>query len=193
MDIVARAKALIVSPKTEWPRIAAEPATTGGLFTGYAMILAAIPAIAGFIGISVIGFSVRGQTFHLPASTALFQAIVQYVLGLVGLWLFGKIIEILAPTFGGARDEVAAMKVAVYGATAVWLAGIFSLIPMIAVLGILGLYSLYLIYTGLPVLMRCPPEKALVYTAAVVVCGIVITLLISGVSSWVLFRQHNID
>lgn len=188
MDIVGRVKALLLSPKTEWPRIAAEPATIGGLFTGYAMILAAIPAIAGFIGITMVGVKIGTDTFRLPMGTALMQAVVQYALGLLGVFVYGKIIEMLAPTFGGVKDPLAAMKVAVYGATAFWLAGIFAVIPMLGVLGILGLYSLYLIYTGLPVLMRCPPEKALVYTAAIVVCGFVIGMLIGLLTTAIVFR-----
>jgi hypothetical protein len=182
MDLVNRAKALLVSPKTEWPRIAAEPATIGGLFTGYAMILAAIPAIAGFIGVAFVGIRIGTDTYKLPMNTALTQAVVQYVLSLVGVFVYGKIIEALAPTFGGVKDPLAAMKVAV------WLAGIFGAIPMLAVLGILGLYSLYLIYTGLPVLMRCPPDKALVYTAAIVVCGFVIGMLIGLLTTAIVFR-----
>ena len=188
MDIVGRVKALLASPRTEWPRIAAEPATIGGLFTGYAMILAAIPAIAGFIGITMVGVKIGADTYRLPMGTALMQAVVQYGLGLLGVFVYGKIIEMLAPTFGGVKDPLAAMKVAVYGATAFWLAGIFGVIPMLGVLGILGLYSLYLIYTGLPVLMRCPPDKALVYTAAIVVCGFVIGLLIGLLTTAIVFR-----
>lgn len=171
MSIVARAYALIVSPRAEWPRIAGEPATIGGLFTGYAMILAAIPAVAGFIGTVLVGFDVHGETVLTPARTGLARAIAQYVSGLVGLWLLGWIIARLAPAFGGARDGVAAVKVAVYSATPYWLAGIFGAVPALGLLGLLGFYSLYLVHTGLPALMRCPPEKALPCTVAVILCG----------------------
>lgn len=192
MNIVARARALIVSPKAEWPRIAAEPATVGGLFTGYAMILAVIPAIAGFIGTVVVGFDVNGETVHMPVRTALLQTVVQYVAGLIGLWILGKIIALLAPSFRGERDEVAAMKVAVYSATPFWLAGIFGVIPALGLLGLLGLYSLYLVRTGLPVLMRCPPEKELPYTITVVLCGLAVGMAIGVLSTLILFRFYNI-
>lgn len=193
MDIVTRVKGILISPRTEWPVIAAEPATVGSLFTGYAMILAAIPAIAGLIGATVVGFEVDGRTFTLPFGTTLFQAVVQYVLSLVGVWLLGMVIDLLAPSFGGTRDAVAAMKVAIYGATAFWLAGIFGIIPALAVLAILGLYSFYLFYTGLPVLMRCPPDRALVYTAAVAVCGLVIGMVIGGISTFIMVRQYDLQ
>ena len=55
MSIVARAKNIILNPTDEWNVIAGEPATVGGLFTGYAMILAAIPLAAGIIFTGALG------------------------------------------------------------------------------------------------------------------------------------------
>ncbi len=71
--------------------------------------------------------------------------------------------------------------------TAAWVVGIFSLIPMLGILGLLGgLYSLYLLYLGLPVLMKAPPEKALAYTAVVILCGIVLSVIVSWASGMML-------
>src|SRR5664280_597388 len=44
-----------------------------------------------------------------------------------------------------------------------------------------AIYGLYLLYLGLPRLMKCPPDKAAGYTAVVVVCAIVMTLVIGAV------------
>lgn len=71
-----------------------------------------------------------------------------------------------------------ALKVAAYSSTAAWLAGIFILIPALGFLQILGLYSLYLLYLGLPRLMKTPEDKALVYTAIVIVAAFVIIAII---------------
>ena len=76
-----------------------------------------------------------------------------------------------------------ALKLAIYSATASWLAGIFSLIPGLSILGLLGLYSLYLLYTGLPLLMKSPEDKAMTYTIVIVVCAIVIALVIGAISA----------
>jgi len=84
---------------------------------------------------------------------------------------------------------VAALKVVAYGSTAGFLGGVFSLLPALALLGLLAsFYSIYLIYTGLPVLMRCPPDKAGAYTAVVVVCAILAMIVLGAVSS--LFVSH---
>ena len=47
--LIERAKAILLSPKTEWDVIANEPASVTTLYRKYAMILAAIPAVAQFL------------------------------------------------------------------------------------------------------------------------------------------------
>jgi len=179
MDIVARAKGLIVKPEEEWGRIAAEPADTRSLFTGYAVPLAAIPAVAGFIGSALFAGFLGGMTgMHLGTFSLLLNAIASYVLGLVGVWVWGKLIQALAPHFGGVGDETAAMKLAVYSPTAAWLAGIFALLPPLAILAILGLYSLYIFWKGAPIIVRVPQDRLLAFTAALIVIGFVVNLVV---------------
>jgi hypothetical protein len=56
------------------------------------------------------------------------------------------------------------------------------LVPVLSWLGIVGLYSLYLLYLGLPVLMKVPEEKALGYTAVVIIAAIVLFLVVGLVA-----------
>jgi Yip1 domain len=176
MNLVERVKAILLTPKTEWPVIDQEPGDTGYLFTNYVAILAAIPAVAGFIGGSIVG--VMG--YRTGFFSGLMLAIVSYILAFVGTFVLAFIIDLLAPNFSSQKSFPSAMKLAVYSSTAAWLAGIFSIIPVLAFLNILGLYSLYLLYTGLPVLMRTPAEKQMTYTIAVVVCAIIVWLVIGA-------------
>jgi hypothetical protein len=89
-----------------------------------------------------------------------------------------------ARAFGGQKNRIAALKLVAYGATAGFLGGIFNALPSLAVLGMVAaLYSIYLFYTGLPVLMRCTADKALAYTAVVVVCAIVAGLVVGLLSA----------
>jgi hypothetical protein len=186
--LIERAKNICLSPKAEWQKIAAESATTGSLFTGYAMILAAIPAICGFIGMTMIGMSMPFVgTIRTGVGPALVQLIVGYVLGLLGVFILSLIINALAPTFDGQKDPVAALKVAVYSYTPSWLAGILMIVPLLGILVfIAAIYGIYLLYLGLPVLMKSPAEKSVGYTALIVVCaivlGIVMGLIITAVA-----------
>ncbi len=52
--LIERARKVLLSPKNEWPVIAAEPATIKGLYTRYILVLAALPAVFGFIKGSLI-------------------------------------------------------------------------------------------------------------------------------------------
>jgi hypothetical protein len=179
MALVDRVKNILLTPKTEWEVIDAEPTTVADLYKGYIMPLAAIGPVAQAIGFSVFGMPVPFLgTYRTPVGTAITQAIVTYILTLVAVFVLALIIDALAPTFNGIPNRIQALKVAAYSYTASWVAGIFMLIPALSFLAILGVYSLYLLYLGLPILMKAPKEKALAYTAVVILCGIVLFMLI---------------
>jgi hypothetical protein len=114
------------------------------------------------------------------------------VLALVSVYVLALIVNALAPAFSGQKSTAQSLKVTAYSATAAWLAGIFSLIPMLAILSILGLYSLYLLYVGLPVLMKSPPDKALGYTAVVIVCALVLFFIFGYLSSALIMPQMDV-
>ena len=179
MDIVARVKAILMTPQTEWPVIAAEPSSVESIYREYVIYLAAIPVIAGFIGTSLIGISIPIiGTVRVGLFSGLIGGVVTYALQLAAVYVMALIIDYLAPQFGGQKNPLNAFKLAAFSMTALWLAGIFAIIPMLVVLGIVGLYSLYLFYVGLPVLMKSPQDKSLMYTGAVLVAGIVIGLVV---------------
>jgi hypothetical protein len=92
------------------------------------------------------------------------------------------IIDALAPSFGGTKNQTRAFKVAIYSATASWVAGVFMLIPALAPLGIIGLYSLYLLYVGLPILMKAPEDRALGYTVVTIICAIILFIIIGAIT-----------
>jgi hypothetical protein len=55
-------------------------------------------------------------------------------------------------------------------------------VPALSMLSVLAnLYCIYLIYTGVPVLMKCPDEKAVPYTATLFACAFVAGLVVSMV------------
>jgi hypothetical protein len=178
--LIARVRDLLLQPKEEWPKIAAEPATVGSLYANYVIYLAAVPVLCTLIGSLIFGYGVGGFTYRPSFFGAVATAILQYAMQLGGVYVFALIIEWLAPRFGGQPDRVSAFKLVAYGATASWLAGIFYLLPVLHVLALLGLYSLYLIYTGVPVLMRVPAERALAFTGALIAIGLVIGLVIAA-------------
>jgi Yip1-like protein len=179
MNLLERAKRILLSPRTEWQVIDAEPTSAAQLYTSYILPLAAIGPVAQIIGYSVFGVPVPFMgTYRVPIGSAVMSALVSYILVLAATYALALVIDGLAPTFNGQRSQIQALKVAAYSSTASWVAGIFLLVPQLRVLTILGLYSLYLLYLGLPVLMKSPREKSAAYTGVVVVAAIVLFLLV---------------
>lgn len=183
MNLVERVKRILLSPKAEWEVIDAEPTTPAELYTRYIVPLAAIGPIAQLIGYSVFGVTVPFVgTYRVPVGSAITQALATYILTLAGTYVLALIIDALAPTFNGQKSQIQALKLTAYSLTASWVAGIFALIPGLRILTLLGLYSLYLLYLGLPVLMKTPREKALAYTAVVIIAAIVLSLVIGVIA-----------
>jgi hypothetical protein len=186
--LVARVKAILMSPRTEWPLIAAEPTTVADLYKNYIAILAAIPVIAGFIKGSLIGYGAFGIHYRTPIGAGIASAIISYVLGLVLVYVVALIVEALAPTFGAQKDRLQALKTVAYAYTASWVAGIALIIPgigwLVAIAG--AIYGIYLLYLGLPFTMKAPQEKAGGYTAVTViitiVLGWIVGLIVAGVA-----------
>ena len=158
MNIVERVKKLLLSPTAEWGVIKAETHTVVDLYTHYVMILAAIPAVANFIGWSIVGYSGFGtMTYRIPLAAGVATMVLNYLLTLGSVYLLALIIDMQAPNFGGERDFIQALKVAAFFPTAAWLAGIFFILPALTILALVGaLYSLWLLYTGLGPLMEIP-------------------------------------
>jgi len=180
MNLVARVQAILLKPKEEWVKIKDEPTTIQQLFVPYAVILAAIPAVAQFLGWAVIG------GFRIPYAggswmmRALLYAIFSYILSLVVVYALGFIINALAPNFGSTQSLPLAMKLAVYSMTPAWIMGIFNLIPALGALSVLGsLYGLYILYLGFATpLMGTPKEKITGYFVVSLVVAIVLMFVI---------------
>jgi len=190
--LIERAKRILMSPKTEWPVIAAEPDTTAGLYKNYIAILAAIGPIALFIKMTLIGTQVPFLgTFRLDMGTGLIQLVLGYVLSLAAVYVFALIVNALAPTFGGQKDSIQALKAAAYAMTASWVAGIGQVLPWLGVLiGLAGgIYSIYLLYLGLPVTMKSPPDKAAGYTAVSVIAAVILFWVCAAIVSGIIGRS----
>jgi hypothetical protein len=165
VNLIERVKSILLSPREEWPKIAAETASVQSLYVGYIVILAAIGPIAMVVRSLVSGFGI-----------ALPLAIGMYLLTLVAVSIVALIVDTLAPTFGGERNFVGSLKLVAYAYTAAWVAGIFRLIPVVG--GIIGLlaaiYSIYTFYLGVPPVKKAPADKAVGYTIVVLICNILL-------------------
>lgn len=176
----SRVTKILKDPKNEWPVIEAEATTTEKLYRSYIAPLAAIPAIAAFIGSSIIGYSIPfiGH-YRQGIVSGIVGMVLSWVMAMVGVYVAALIINKLAPTFESTPNELQALKLVAYAQTAAWVAGIFYVIPALSLLALLGaLYSIYLFYVGLPVMMKTPAAKVVPYMVVSAVVVIVVSILI---------------
>jgi hypothetical protein len=185
MNLVDRAKNIILKPKDEWTVIDQEDTSVASLITTYLFPLALIPAIAAFIGYGVIGVAFFGPILNWGIK----MAIISFISTMVGVYISAMIIDILAPNFGSTKDFRKSMQLVVYAYTPVMLAGVFQAIPVLGVLAIVGLYGLYLLYIGIKPMMKTPEDKVTVYFVISLVVIIAVTFIISTIMTIILIGK----
>lgn len=183
--LIDRVKNIIMKPAAEWPVIDSEQTTAQAIYLQYVAPLAAIGAIAGFIGRSLIGISIPFVgTYRVPFVTGLISAIVMYALTFVSVFVVALITDALAPTFGGTKDSLKSLKVTAYSYTPAWIAAIVTIIPSLGFIAALAaLYGIYLLYLGLPVLMKNAKDKTIGYMIVMFLCAIVVWFIIGAISA----------
>ena len=182
-DIVDRAKKMILEPRLAWEVIDEEEHTVKDLFTGYVMILAAIPAVAGFLGFSIVGLGGYLSTYRIPIASGIAHMVIEYLFSLGSVYIVALVVDGFAPTFEAKKNFVQALKLVVFSSTAMWLAGIFSILPALMILSLLGLYSLYVLYLGLPLLMNVHEDRVIPYFMVIVVVSIAVNVVFRAITA----------
>jgi len=185
MTLIQRATDITLKPATEWDVIAPEATTTADLYKTYIIPLAAIPLVASFLGMTLLGINVPfAGHIRTPLVAGLTTLVLGLLMSVLSTFLVAQIINALAPSFGGEKNATQALKVTAYSFTPIWLAGVLNIVPMLGMLGIFAsFYAVYVLYLGLPVLMKAPKDKALAYTIVSVVCAIVVSFILAAVVS----------
>lgn len=194
-SLINRAMGLITKPKDEWAVIDGEAATTQGLYTGYVIPLALIPAVMGLLSSLVIASvmapmlgslgSMAGLKLGLSPIIYVLTAIVSFVVGLVMVFVLAQIINALAPSFGAEKNPGQAIKVAAYAPTAIWVASLATIVPLLGGLVVLAaaIYTIFVFHWGLKALMKPPEDKAVGYTAVVIIVGCVVAFIVNLILS----------
>jgi len=189
MDILQRARNIIMTPKTEWLVIVAEEPNTAEILKGYVLPLALIPAIA-----YVIGFGVIGRGMMSSFSWGIAMGLIQFILAFVGVYLSAYVIAYMAPRFGSQQDMGRAVQLVAYSYTPAWVAGILSLVPALGVLVfVAGLYGLYLMYLGLPQMMKTPRDKVVGYLVVSIIVLIVTYWITSLILTSIVFSLFGLS
>lgn len=184
-SFLTRVKGILLSPSSEWSVIASENTSPVPLVTTYVMPLAILAALVNFIRMSVVGVSLPfGGTIRTPMLAGITNAVLTCVMAAVGVGIVALIINLLARTFGGTSDGRRALQTSAYSLTAAYVGSVLGLLPLGTLLSLFaGLYGIYTLYLGLPLMMHSRPDKAVGYTASVVICTIVLGLILGALSA----------
>jgi Yip1 domain. len=178
----------IKDPKKMFDSIKAESQTMQDLVI-YLAIIGVPMLICIIIGYGVVGIGGWGYHFRISFGWAFAWGISQYVFSIVGIVIFGYILNALAPSFSSKQNRIQAMKLVACTATPWFIAGILYIFPPLSILVFLaGLYGLYILYLGLPVLMETPEDKRIIYLIVSIVVYIIIMVVVSQVTGAIMGR-----
>lgn len=177
MNLIERAKNILLSPKTEWNVIAGETATLSSLLTSYVIPLALIPTAAAFLSglfwtSKLLGFGMRYTI--IAACGAFVSAIISYV-------VTTYVVDMLATNFQSKKDLGSSAQLVAYSATASWVASILGIVPFVGWLAAVagGIYAIYLMYLGLGPVKKTPEDQRVIYLIIIIVVFIVISMVIN--------------
>lgn len=180
MNIYQRAKNLLLAPAKEWQSIDEEDVNSSHVLT-YLLVLALIPAVAGFIGMGFIGLNVFG--IHSGSIGWGFRHAISTYLGIVGgAYISAFVIDFLADKFQATSSFNVAFKVVAYSYTPMCVAGVFYLIPSLSFLvPLAGLYGLYILYTGMKPMLKVPEDKMMGYFIVCLLSIIVVSMVVGAI------------
>lgn len=188
MALVERVKGILLKPQEEWQTIVPETTDVKTLYTTYIIILAAIPAVAGFLSIAAFSSILGRFGGGFGIGFGLVSSIIGYLIGLAMVYVIALIADVLAPSFDGEKNFAQSFKLVTYSMTASWVGGIFSIIPLLG--GLISLlcsaYGIYILYLGVVPMKKVPEAKAVGYTVVVIISAIVLMFMISFITGAVM-------
>src|SRR5882724_902287 len=169
MSLTTRAKNILLSPKSEWAAISGETDTPQSLLGKYVIPMALIPAIALFIGYGLIGYNVLGIRIGGGIRWGVIMGLNNFIGSIIAYFLCTYVVDALAPSFSSAKNIGRSAQLVAYSYTAVWVAGIFYIIP----------------YLGIPAMKGTPEDKQVTYmivsAIVIIVIGFVVNMIITRI------------
>jgi len=178
--LLRHAIGMFTNPDAEWDNIRDKKYSPAQVYITYVGLLALITPICAFISTTMYGWEVtEGRVIKLTVSSSLQLNILTYGAMLFGVFALGWMIDWMAQTYGGDKEENQSQGIALtaYACTPLFLAGFALLYPVpwvnMLVYLIAAGYSGYLIYRGILVLMGIDPDRAVMFGGAILTVALV--------------------
>ena len=182
---------ILKDPKNEWALIEEEHYSAKTVFLTQISILAAIPAIALYIGVTQVGWSVAGQEpVRLASSSALGSAVLFYFAMWGAVAFIAACMHWMEETYGGEVSLDECLVLTTVTATPPFLSGISFLLPIlwlnVAVAGAALVYSVYLLYSGTSRVMKIDEDRAFMFASSVLTVALctLVGMLAASVIAW---------
>lgn len=191
MNLVEKAKNILLNPKQEWEVSKEEKTTFSSLLVGYVVPLSLIGAVAHFIGYGLIGLDfgmvkIKGIDFGIKMA-------ISYIIGaIIGYVGTTYVVDLLAPSFESEKNLDKSARLVAYSQTASLIAAVFHIIPSLSVLGIVGLYGAYVAWLGISPMKNTPEAKKVGYVVAIILTSIVIGLVIGFIAEKIFSTSPSI-
>ncbi|MCJ8206837.1 Yip1 family protein [Pseudomonas sp. RGM2987] len=182
---------LFTNPEFAWKDIREQEQAHPRHYLGHLLLLALIPAVCLFFGVTWTGWSLaENETVRLNSASALQLCGLLYLTIVAGIVLMGLFIRWMSRTFDARPSVNQCIGFAAYTATPYFLAGVFGVYPnrWLAVIVLLAAsaYSTFLLFVGLPKFMGLKKEQGLLYSASVWGVGllVLVTILVEMILLW---------
>lgn len=169
---------LFIDPMRQWEKIREQHKSADGGSVAHIFVLAAIPAVSGYIGTTQVGWRIGvGEPILITGDSAFAIAIIYYLALLVGVFSIGWVIHLLGKAYEVEKPLSLCIALAAYAATPLFLIGLMEVYPVLWLNMLLGLpalaYTVYLLYSGLPIMMEISAERGFLYSSAVLAVGLI--------------------
>ncbi len=194
MNLIERAKNIMMTPAKEWDVINGEEASVPSIITGYVVPLAGAAAVAAFIGYGFIGFDYGFGLRIKGINWGLYQGITVIASALLSVFVSAIVIDNLAPSFGSEKNMGKSVQLVAYSWTPGWVGGLLAIIPSLAIIGgLAGLYGLYLLYIGIPKLKNTTADKQTSYFVVSLIVMIVVFVIIGFILAKILMSVFGLS
>lgn len=182
---------ILRDPKKEWGMLREERYTTKTIFLTQISILAAIPAISMFIGVTQFGWSVAGENpVRLAASSAVSSAIMFYFAMWAAIAFIANAIFWMQKTYGGSSTLDACLMLTTVTATPLFLSGLSLLWPALCFNVLIGMVAMadavYLLYSGTSRIMDIDEDRAFLFASSILTVALctLVGMLAVSVIAW---------
>lgn len=187
---------LFTRPDRAWTSIRQKEDANSLHYLMHLLLLALIPSVCLFIGITYVGWSlVDEERVRLAADSAFQLCLFLYITMVLGTVIMGLFVHWMARSFDVRPSLNLCIGFIAYTITPFFIAGIAGLYPnrwfAAIVILLAGLYSTYLLFTGLPAFMRQRSSQSFLYASSIwgVALLVIVTVLVSMILFWSFFME----